>query len=136
MNKDATVLAKAIYSVYEATKNKEEEGNLSKSFARMLARKNLLYLVPKICKALEDLEKEKKGIVDVEIVSAKELTGKDKEKIEKWFSDKINKDKGKINTFFTVDESIIGGFTIRTKDVLIDRSIKTKLHQLSKKITK
>jgi F-type H+-transporting ATPase subunit delta len=37
---------------------------------------------------------------------------------------------------YTVDESLIGGMTVRIGDRVVDSSIKTKLYELSKELYK
>lgn len=71
-----------------------------------------------------DHENIEKGLV----FSARELEAKDIEKIEQSISKKINK---KVELENVLDESLIGGFTVKLDGKFIDNSIKGRLSNLS-----
>jgi len=73
--------------------------------------------------------KEKLGIGVVYVTSAIALSDERKSMIEK----KILETSGykRLEVFYRLDESLIGGVNIRIRDRIIDNSIKTKLGQLT-----
>ena len=61
-----------------------------------------------------------------------ELSDKQKADVEKKLLDTTGYTKMEMN--YSIDESLIGGMTIRIKDRVVDSSIKTKLLQLKKEL--
>lgn len=76
--------------------------------------------------------KEYKGIGVASVVSAMPLTKLQEEEIEKKLLATTEYNQMEMN--YSVDESLIGGMTIRIKDRVIDSSIKTKLYNIKKNL--
>ena len=76
--------------------------------------------------------KEYKGIGVASVVSAMPLTKSQEEEIEKKLLATTEYHQMEMN--YSVDESLIGGMTIRIKDRVIDSSIKTKLYNIKKNL--
>lgn len=113
-------------ALYEATQSCAKQSDVKEvvnNFAAMLARERRLKKAGQVMEEFLIYSKERAGIVGVEITSAKELDKKTIAAIEKIF--------GK-NTESTscVDSSLIGGIILRTKDHILDASIKTQLKKL------
>ena len=66
------------------------------------------------------------------VVSAMPLTKSQEEEIEKKLLATTEYNQMEMN--YSVDESLIGGMTIRIKDRVIDSSIKTKLYNIKKNL--
>ena len=78
--------------------------------------------------------KEDKKIGVVFVTSDEKLTKKDMKKIE----DKLYETTGyeELEMNYKVDESLLGGLVIRINDRVVDSSLKTKLMQISRELTK
>ena len=119
MKKDKEILswARALFLALE--ENKENEEKVIKNFFLALDKKN--YLIPAIIKKYKRI-KEKEGRIDVFV--AKEIN----EELKKEINNKIESLEGKNKTInYIIDENLIGGFRIKTKDYLIKASIKDTL---------
>jgi len=119
MKKDKEILswARALYLALEENKNNEEK--VIQNLIQSLDKKN--YLIPAIIKKYKSI-KEKENKVEVSI--AKEITEELKEKINKQI-EKLEGSGKSIN--YKIDEDLIGGFRIKTKDYLVKASIKDTL---------
>ena len=114
--------AKALYeSLKEAKEDKVDF--IFKNFYTVLLRNNDLKLINKIIEKIEEIDKEERGVVEVEVTSAKEI---DKDLVSK-LRNLIGK-KAEIRE--KIDPSLIGGLKIQINDLLIDGSIKAKLNKL------
>jgi len=70
-----------------------------------------------------------KGQLKAKLISAKELSKEELEKI----SSELSKDfKSVLNIDYKYDPDLIGGLTIQVGSVMVDTSIKTKLNKLEK----
>ena len=78
--------------------------------------------------------KEEEGIGTASVTSAVELTEKGREVIEARLLELTNYKS--FETTYVVDESLIGGLVIRIGDRVVDSSIKTKLQNMKKTLTK
>ena len=68
------------------------------------------------------------------MVTAIELSGEQKEKVEQKLLEMTSYEKFEMN--YEVDSSLIGGMVIRIGDRIVDSSIRTKLYELSKNLRK
>jgi len=119
MKKDKEILswARALYLALEESKNDEEK--VIQNLIQSLDKKN--YLIPAIIKKYKSI-KEKENRVEVFI--AKEITEDVREGIDK----QIERLEGSGKSIsYKVDEDLIGGFRIKTKDYLVKASIKDTL---------
>lgn len=126
-------------ALYEALQNKEvkTEADAHKVFTRF--RKVLLArghekLLPFIAHELEKIMSREKNKNEAVLITA------DSKSMSKWLHAYDHYEKEGIIPKHTtrrdvVDESIVGGFQIRTKDTLIDGSYKKSLLELYRKIT-
>ena len=122
MKKDKEILswARALFLALEANKEREEE--IIKNLFLSLDRKK--YLIPAIIKKYKRI-KEKEGRIDVSV--AKEVSEELKQKINK----RIEELEGKNKTInYIIEEDLIGGFRIKTKDYLVKASIKDTLTKI------
>ena len=81
-----------------------------------------------------DLVKEEKKIGRADVVTATELSEKQKAKVEKKLLDTTKYETFEMN--YSVDTSLIGGMVIRIGDRVVDSSIKTKLFELTRELRK
>ena len=80
------------------------------------------------------LVKEEKKIGSARVVTAIQLSGEQKEKVEQKLLETTSYEKFEMN--YEVDSSLIGGMVIRIGDRIVDSSIRTKLYELSKNLRK
>jgi F-type H+-transporting ATPase subunit delta len=80
------------------------------------------------------LVKEEKKIGMVHVATAIPLGEAQKAAVEKKILDTTEYESLEMD--YTVDESLIGGMTVRIGDRVVDSSIKTKLYELSKELYK
>ncbi len=100
------------------------------NFLALLQRKKQFRLLPKILHAFEEEWNRRRGIVKMKIdypakfeASLAELVQALEQALQK-----------KIHVVATPSSSLIGGFRIRTADVLIDASIEGRLAELARKL--
>ena len=95
-----------------------------KNFFFLLAKKRRIFFVEKIADSFLKLCFIKRGEIKATLVSSKELSKTELEKISKDFSESI----GRIIKFdFKVDKELIGGLKLQLGSFMIDTSIKSKL---------
>ena len=84
-----------------------------------------LDVLPKIISLLEDYQKkhQSKG----EVISAVKLDNAYIAKLEKLLSKKLDEP---VHLSNTVDKTLLGGFIIRFRDMIIDQSVKKQLEEL------
>lgn len=107
-----------------------EKMALSETFRNVLglmASKRRLYVVPHVLRALRERIAAEKNEVTADVVSAKNLTKAQEEKLAKTLKDSVGMDV-KIN--LAVDESLIGGLVVKVGSQMIDTSIRSKLANL------
>ena len=93
----------------------------------LMAEKRRLFVVPTFLSVIEGLIAESKNELTAEVISAKELTTGQLDKLAKSLKFNFSKDI-KINA--SVDESLIGGMIIKVGSRMIDSTIQTKLNSL------
>ena len=93
----------------------------------LMAEKRRLFVVPTFLSVIEDLIAESKNELTAEVISAKELTKGQLDKLAKTLKSNFSKDI-KINA--SVDENLIGGMIVKVGSRMIDTSIQAKLNSL------
>lgn len=129
------ILAAALWELIRGAHGEEEETKVAKAFAAYLHERRLSGLLPKIQKELARIEQKKKGIVAAEIASAAALKDAEKEEVVRAIAALVKKDSGSIDARFAVDDSLIGGCVVRTSEMIIDGTVRTKLEKLKKVLT-
>jgi F-type H+-transporting ATPase subunit delta len=116
-------------ALYEATAGakKDDIEHIVANFSAMLAKGRQLKLADKIIEELVSYAKEKDGLVRINITTATKMDEKIINSIKSVFGKKVE-------TTENIDESILGGLIVRTKDVIFDASIKTQLIKLKKSL--
>ena len=115
----------------ELTKNRSSEdvGVIFSNFISTLKRNGHYKILPKILKALEFIyEKEKANDIEL-IVASKDQEAKFKPKLQE-FKKYFDEDAEVVTK---VDDTIIGGFMIRSKSMVVDGSYKKALMDLYSK---
>ncbi len=118
-------------SIFEVIFDQFEE--LTMAFVKLITKNGREDLLPAIASSFELQVKEHKGIVPVTLLSVTPLDQGTKDII-------FDKLKGKVNGTFEVteqlDESLIGGFIVRTGDMQIDASVASQFNNLKQRLTR
>ena len=100
-----------------------------KKFLGFLTIKNRLFFLNQIIDSFSDLVSSGKGELKAKLLSSKELSKAELEKIRS----ELSKDfQSPIKIDYKYDPNLIGGLIIQVGSVMVDTSIKTKLRQLQK----
>ena len=102
--------------------------NLKKFFG-FISLKNRLFFLSNIIESFLNLVSIHKGELKGKLISSKELSQDEKQKIQK----DLSKDfKTSLNLDYTYDPDLIAGLVIQVGSVMIDTSVKTKLKKIEK----
>ncbi|MFA5742930.1 MAG: F0F1 ATP synthase subunit delta [Candidatus Paceibacterota bacterium] len=126
MKNEAKIFAKAFISAL-AGKDESGQRQIVQNFLEVVARKKKIYLLPRILKELELIEKGSEAV----LVLARDLDQGAVEEIKEGLKKRLGRDK---KFKVEIDQSIIGGFKARTSNLLIDSSIKTIIENIRKKL--
>jgi len=106
----------------------EKFGEEGLNLVHLLIQNKRLDLAPLIAEQYEALRTEHEGVADVDVVAAMPLTKEQLNKLEAALTRRLG---SKVRLHAHIDESLIGGFLIRTGDMVIDGSVRDKLSRLS-----
>ncbi len=111
--------------LYEATLDASGKtiDSVVKAFVELLAHDHVITQAGYIMDAFMQLTKEKIGVKELSITSARELSQKELERIARAFGASVE-----VQT--DVDQTLIGGVKIRTGNTILDGSIRTQLNTL------
>jgi F-type H+-transporting ATPase subunit delta len=99
-----------------------------KNFLDTLAQNRRLGLLPEIAVMYESLRAEIEQIADVDVVSATELTDVQRNRLTDALKKRL---KREVRLHVSVDPSLIGGAIVRSGDLVIDGSLKSRLDRLA-----
>ena len=108
---------------------KGQVSDLLYEFILLVIKSNRTFLVESIFQIAIEKLKEEKGIISLNITFAYEVDKETLGKIEKKLSAQLKKT---VDLEVSKDESLIGGFTIETKDKILDLSILGKLNTIKR----
>ena len=129
--KDPTVSRKELINAINKIFDYLEIENLLKNFTNFLVTKRRFFFIEQILKSFEGICSEKRGEINAEIKSAKQLSETEINKITEELS---NNFKSKIKLNYKYDQSLIGGLIVQVGSTMIDTSIKNKLQQIENKM--
>lgn len=115
-------------------KKEKDAGEIIKKFFQSLVRNNQTALLDKILKQFVDIWNKKRGIVEAEVTSAKELDKNTIKLLNDYMAD-LAKAK-EIVLKQVVDKDILGGAVIRYEDQVLDGSLKTRIKDLKEQMVK
>ena len=99
-----------------------------RNLIRVLLDAGRLQILPEIARLFEELRAEAQGSVDVEVISAFDLSAEQEQVIAAAVKRRVGKDL-KVTT--RIDRGLIGGAIVRVGDLVIDASLRGRLQQLS-----
>lgn len=101
-------------------------------FLRLLEKKKRTAMIGDIARAYVDLYRKEKAIYRIDINSAASMGESERKRLEGIISKHIG--KGTFEYNYTVDPSLIGGFTVTVNSERLDASVSTQLKQLRLKL--
>lgn len=110
-------------ALYDSLKEAKDVDLVFRNFYGILLRNNDLKLINKIIEKIEEIDKEERGVIEVELTSAKEIDKASVLEIGNLIGEKVEIKQ-------TIDPSLITGLKLQINDLLIDGSIKAKLNKL------
>ncbi|SDH83647.1 F-type H+-transporting ATPase subunit delta [Vibrio xiamenensis] len=98
------------------------------NFIKVMAENGRLVALPDVCKQFFLLKQEHEKEIDVEVISAVELSEQQQADISAKLEQRLER-KVKLNC--SIDEALLGGVIIRAGDLVIDNSARGRLNRLS-----
>lgn len=123
--------ARVLYDITDG-KSEDEISSAISSFVSILKENEDLAIYKEITKRFESLWKEKKSVVEAEVISASDLDESRISDIKEFLKEKYKKKNSIVK--IVKDSSVVGGFIIRVEDEVIDASISGKLKRLGNKL--
>ncbi len=129
--KDPTINKEDLISVIDKISAEYKINNLLINFIKFLIEKRRIFYLEKIFENFIETCSNKRGEINAEIQSAKELS---KEEIKKITEDLAKNFSSKMKLNYKHDKSLIGGLIVKIGSTMIDTSIKNKLQQIENRM--
>ncbi|MEN9582224.1 MAG: hypothetical protein RL641_178 [Candidatus Parcubacteria bacterium] len=127
------ILASALHA---ATKGQTatESAQTVKSFVNILVKKRMIGKSEEVIEAYRKLTLDEKGIVEAEVTTSHPLANEAEENIKKF----IKKEFGAkdVEIHHKLEESLLGGMKLKVGDTIVDGTLKGRLTQLQRELTK
>jgi F-type H+-transporting ATPase subunit delta len=104
---------------------------LTLSLLKSLSRRERFMFLPSVTTTLEKILKKMSGHVDVELISASQLSPDLLERIKQAVGKSIGKTA---DVKITLNPALVGGMTLRVGDTLIDGSVATQLEKIEEQL--
>ena len=125
--KDPTNSVNELQDVINKIAENYKLNSLMSKFLGFLISKRRFFYVRTILQDFIDTCSKKRGEVKAELISSKELSGEQVNKIKDELSQNF---KAEIKLDYKYDKSLIGGLIIQVGSIMVDTSIKNKLQQI------
>ena len=102
------------------------------NFLQLIINKRRIFFLEKILNKFIKISSNSKGKIDATLISSKDLSQDERNKISQEISKSI---KSKIEFIFKTDKSLISGIKIQIGSLLIDTSLSNKLKRLKQSMT-
>jgi F-type H+-transporting ATPase subunit delta len=100
----------------------------AQSFVRLIIGNNRVFSLPNIASQFETMRAEAEGTIDAELIAAQPVTEAQQLQITESLSRRLGRE---VNLRVTEDTALIGGAVLRAGDMVIDASVKGRLHKLA-----
>lgn len=107
--------------------SKQAAGDAGRNFLRALAANRRLALLPLIAEQFEKLRADVEGVVDVEVIAAREIAAPQEKRLAAALAKRLGRE---VRMHTRIDESLLGGAIVRAGDLVIDGSLKGRLERL------
>ena len=107
-------------------------GEHGANFVRTLAANHRLGYLPEIAELFDTLKDDAEGVADVTVTSAGALDPAQRERITAALARRL---KRKVRLHCETDPALIGGAILRSGDLVIDGSLRTRLNRIAYELT-
>jgi F-type H+-transporting ATPase subunit delta len=112
--------------------SKNAAGKGGNNFLLALAENRRLALLPEIAAQFETLRAEIENVIDVEIITAREIAAPQEKRLTEALKRRLGRD---VRMHTRIDETLLGGAIVRAGDLVIDGSLKGRLARLGSALT-
>jgi len=112
--------------------SKQAAGEDGRNFLKALAENRRLALLPQIAAQFEALRAEVEGVMDVEVIAAREIAAPQRKKLEAALAKRLGRE---VRMHTRIDETLLGGAIVRAGDLVIDGSLKGRIERLGAALT-
>ena len=102
-------------------------GDGGRNFLKAMAANRRLALLPHVAAQFELLRAEVEGVVDVEVIAAREIAAPQQKKLAAALEKRLGRE---VRMHTTIDANLLGGAIVRAGDLVIDGSLKGRLERL------
>jgi len=110
----------------------ERLGDLGRNFIFTLADNRRLALLPEIAVLFDELKDEAEGVADVTVTSAAPLDEAHQRKLAAALERRLRR---RVRMHCETDATLIGGAVLRSGDLVIDGSLRSKLERMAYELT-
>jgi F-type H+-transporting ATPase subunit delta len=104
-----------------------------RNFLELLAERHRMPVLPRIRREFNSMWREEKQLLPVSVTSAVELD----DGLLKGIGDRIQEQTGReVELTSQVDPEVIGGLVVRVGNMVMDASVRSRLEQIRKQVTK
>ncbi|OGY92736.1 MAG: hypothetical protein A3H70_00905 [Candidatus Komeilibacteria bacterium RIFCSPLOWO2_02_FULL_48_11] len=135
-SKNLKAYAQALYEAAKGLRG-QELSSVIERFAALLGRHGLLKQANRIIDEFARHAKAQEGIVEIEVASSRELSVATLSHIKKAFSAQGGSASGggqNVEAAVSVEPALLGGVVVRTRDTILDGSLRTQLGRLKMKL--
>jgi len=118
--------ARALYEATDGLSGKNLSVVIGR-FVALLGQHQMLKSANRIIAEFERLSKERAGIVEIQIIGSRELPAATVSQIKKVFGEKVE-------ATMSVEPALLGGVVVKTRDTILDGSLRTQLVNLKMKL--
>lgn len=112
--------------------SKGAAGQAGRNFLLALGENRRLGLLPEIAAQFEVLRAEVEGVIDVQVIAAREIAAPQKKRLTEALQRRLGRE---VRMHISLDDSLIGGAIVRAGDLVIDGSLKGRLARLGSALT-
>lgn len=112
--------------------SKKAAGAEGRNFLMTLAENRRIGLLPEIAAQFEVLRAEVEGVVDVEVIAAREIAAPQEKRLTAALAKRLGRE---VRLHTRIDASLLGGAVLRAGDLVIDGSLKGRLARLDSALT-
>jgi len=100
----------------------------ARSLVSLLAANNRLSTLPEIARLFTELQTRHQGVCQVQVLSALEMTADEQKSLASALAKRLG---AEVEMEVKTDPSLLGGVEVRAGDLVIDGSVRGKLHKLA-----
>ena len=129
--KDPTIKQEDLSKIINQIAENNKFDKMFKNFLNFLIQKRRFFFIERILKSFIETCSRKRGELNAELRSAKNLSSEEITKITELLTKNFS---SKIKLNYEYDESLIGGLVVQVGSTMVDTSIKKKLQQIENRM--